>query len=245
MPVDHTNGDPVHVPKRRNVFQFDDEVASIFDNMAPRSIPMYDEAHRLHVSLLRGWLTPGAVIADIGSSTGHLFRNVGRLLCKQFHETGIEGIALDSSYAMMDRLRAEFPTVDAIVADLARADPLLVRVDVMFALYVLQFIEPEMKCAALDWLVENTKIGGVIVLGQKEEIAHPWANGMFADEYYRFRHDNGYSQEEIDAKTEALKNSMWPITSDELVSRLNMRGVEVYETSRWLQFSTLIGVRRR
>ena len=32
--IDKVTGDPVHMPKRRDVFEFDEEVSQIFENMA-------------------------------------------------------------------------------------------------------------------------------------------------------------------------------------------------------------------
>jgi tRNA (cmo5U34)-methyltransferase len=237
-------GDPVHYPKRRDLFKFDDEVASIFDNMAPRSIPLYNEVHRLHVSLLRKLFVPGAVVVDVGSSTGHLFRNIERQLGKPLAETGIRAIAVDVSDAMMGRLVAQFPTVETYVGDITTLQKLPERADVLFCLYTVQFIPDERKHDALAWLVDNTKIGGAIVLGQKDAIPSPVFETDFNDEYYLFRRDNGYTQEEIDAKTAALKNSMWPTTFDTLGSSLGSLGVQSAETTRWLQFSTLLGYRR-
>jgi tRNA (cmo5U34)-methyltransferase len=244
MSVESGAGDPVHLPKRRDLFKFDDEVASIFDNMAPRSIPLYNEVHRLHVSLVWKALQPGAVVVDVGSSTGHLFRNIERQLRKPFAETGLRGYAVDASGHMMDRLTREFPTVTPIIGDIAFMQPLAEKADVLFCLYTLQFVPEERKSDALHWLVDSTKIGGAVVFGQKDRILNPAFEIDFNDEYYLFRRDNGYTQEEIDAKTEALKNSMWPVAYSDLARRLAMLGVQSHETTRWLQFSTLLGYRR-
>ncbi len=245
MSVEETCGDPVHYPKRRDLFQFDDEVASIFDNMAPRSIPMYQEVHRLHVSLFEHLFREGALIADIGSSTGHLFRSIENRYGKSIPEMGMKAVALDLSKPMMDRLRAEFPYVGGMVGDLTEVPDLTEPADVMFCLYTLQFIHPELKVKALEWLVRNLKVGGVLVLGQKEVIGNVAMRELFDEEYYQFRRDNGYTQAEIDAKTAALKNSMWPIEHDQLRMMLNMYHMDCIETSRWLQFSTVACIRRK
>lgn len=244
MSVETVAGEPVHYPKRRDLFKFDEEVASIFDNMAPRSIPLYNEVHRLHVSMLRKRLIPGAVVVDVGSSTGHLFRNIERLLGKKFSDTGIYGVAVDVSPAMMGLLRAEFPTVETICGDITKIPDLSTPADILFCLYTVQFIPDEQKAAAYGWLARNTKLDGALVVGQKDRIDRPPFANDFNEEYYLFRRDNGYSQEEIDAKTAALKNSMWPLPSRATAQYLADCGIEALETSRWLQFSTFLGYRR-
>lgn len=244
MSLEMTSGDPVHFPARRDLFQFDSEVASIFDNMAPRAIPLYNEVHRMHVAMCRNKLAPGAVVADIGSSTGHLFRNIERELGLSLAQAQLRPVALDVSDPMMGRLGAEFPTVGTITADLCEAPDLNPKADVLFCLYTLQFIHPSRKALAYDWVVRNTALGGVIVLGQKDKCATAQLEAQYRDEYFAFRRANGYTQAEIDAKTEALKGSMFPVTYDELVHEFSMRGIDLHETSRWLQFSTCMGVRR-
>lgn len=244
MSLEHVGGEVVHYPKRRDLFQFDDEVASIFDSMAPRSIPLYNEAHRMHVAMYRGRLVPGCVVADIGSSTGHLFRNIERELGMSLAQANLVPVALDVSDPMMGRLGQEFPDVATVTADLCEAPDLNPKADIMFCLYTLQFIPPARKGLAYDWIVRNLSLGGVLVLGQKDKCPTAQIEHEFRDEYFAFRRANGYTQAEIDAKTEALKGSMFPVTYEELVHEFGMRGMDLHETSRWLQFSTCVGVRR-
>jgi tRNA (cmo5U34)-methyltransferase len=244
MSVDTVAGEKVHFPKRRDTFQFDAEVSSLFDDMAPRSIPMYNEVHRLHVSMFRHLLQPGAVVADIGSSTGHLFRNIAKQLDVPFCDTGIKGYAVDVSADMMLHLRGQFPEVKALVGDITDMPDLPEPVDLMFCLYTLQFITDPLKPTALRWLVRNLKVGGVLVLGQKEVVQSETLRMLMGEEYYQFRRDNGYSQQEIDAKTAALQNAMWPMPHDALMRALNHHRMDCVETTRWLQFSTVSCVRR-
>lgn len=234
----------IHFPKRRDVFQFDDEVSAIFDSMALRSIPMYNEVHRMHVSMLQHKLTRGAVVADIGSSTGHLFRNIEAGLGGCLEDNGIKGYAVDISDSMMSRLTGEFPTVVPIVGDISDLPDLPEPADIMFCLYTIQFISPNRKVAAMQWLVRNLKVGGILVLGQKDIIASEPLRNMADEEYYKFRRDNGYTQEEIDAKTAALRGSMWPIQYEQLMTILGTHRLDCFETSRWLQFSTVVCIRR-
>jgi hypothetical protein len=145
---------------------------------------------------------------------------------------------------MMGLLRAEFPTVETVCGDITRIPDLSVSADVMFCLYTAQFIPDDDKASAYAWLIRNMKEGGAIVVGQKDKIDNALFANDFNEEYYLFRKDNGYSQEEIDAKSAAWKNSMWPVPSSQTVCYLGELGVQGIETSRWLQFSTFLGYRR-
>lgn len=244
MSVEEIAGNAVHYPKRRNVFEFDDEVSRIFPDMAMRSIPMYREAHRLHVSMLKGTLSQERVVVyDIGASRGHFFKEV----CNQFQlpsdqgRDGFHFVAVDRSLPMLLALKGEMPWVKTVEADAAHLIDIKEQADVICLFYILQFLNGDHdKMALLRWAYRNLKPGGVLILGQKDEPTDTYS-AMFANEYYKFRMDNGYSLEEIKAKTEALKGSMWPSTPVWLESMCYEAGFRDYvETTRWLQFSTSI-----
>lgn len=244
--VHERDGDPVHYPKHRDFFQFDDEVAAIFPNMAARSIPMYGEVHRFHAALVsRMYGATGTLgLLDIGASRGQFIGEI----CNQFQidrENGRAGVdcwAIESSRPMLDFLQKDFPFIQAIEADITTTPSLGRKFEVVSMLYVLQFIPNDHKRTVLRWLHDEVvKPGGLLILGQKEEVSSPAMLRPLTDEYMQFRVNNGYSWDEIRAKTEALKNSMWCLRRDDLVSLLHSVGFYgIEETTRWAMFSTLV-----
>jgi tRNA (cmo5U34)-methyltransferase len=232
-----------HYPANPDKFEFDSEVASIFDSMAARSIPMYAEVHRLHVEMFADKLKPGAVVADIGSSTGNLFAAIEQQLGKAMHASGLSAHAIDTSSAMMSELERRYAGVRTTIAPLSEAADLPQPADVMACLYVLQFMRREERVGALDWIARNLAPQGVLILAQKDT-AHWRVADRSKEAYFAFRRANGYTQAEIDAKTEALKNSMWTVSTEELEYELDSRNLHYVETTRWVQFSSGVAVRR-
>ena len=116
--------------------------------------------------------------------------------------------------------------------------------DVISMFYVLQFVEQERdRMTLLRWAYRNLRPGGRLLLGQKEKVFGE-LDGMFTEEYYRFRERNGYTRAEIEAKTAALKNSMWPISPEWLESMCYEAKFNTYaETTKWLQFSTSMAIK--
>lgn len=233
----------VHFPQRRNVFEFDEEVSKIFPDMAMRSIPMYEEAHRLHVSMFAEAISrmTQVTIYDVGASRGHFFR----ALCNRFQLSVERGssifncVAIDNSLPMLDKLREEMPWVKTVEADAAYLTDFPEQADFICMFYILQFLRTdEQKISALRWAYRNLKPGGVLFLGQKEDMTETHER-RFTDEYYRFRTANGYTMEEIKAKTAALKNSMWCSREAWLEDMCYGAGFKDYVgTTRWLMFST-------
>lgn len=235
---------PVHFPKDGDRFQFDSEVAEIFENMAERSIPMYSEFHRMHASMLESLIMSkvmngGCTIMDIGASTGRWWRVLRAALKVPSLDLvpDLHCFAFDNSLPMIAKMRNEFPEVAVSFLDLTSPNIFSVQADIVVLFYVLQFIPDDKKLRALQWIAAHMKPGGVLLLGQKEDMGEDM--DLFQEEYIRFRVANGYTREEIEAKTKALKNSMWCITPQELRGLLSRAGFRhVVETSRWLQFST-------
>lgn len=239
-----TNDRIVHYPADPTCFAFDSEVSKIFPDMARRSIPLYEEAHRLHVALLRPILDqPRVRVCDVGASRGHFFKEI----CNQLQISVTEGderlelYAIDSSPDMLHLLAEEMPWVSCIRACAEHMKNFAEPMDIINMSYVLQFIEEDTeKTKVLRWAERNLSPDGVLILGQKDKIDPPFEE-RFTEEYYAFRRRNGYTDEEIKAKTEALKGAMWPSHAEWLRALVCEVGFTSYEeTTRWLQFSTAI-----
>lgn len=234
---------PVHFPKGTK-FEFDDEVALIFDNMAERSIPLYHTAHKIHASVVAEMKKNRDILGvlDIGASTG-AFLNA---ICYELQQTRPENMlyqAIDNSEAMCKRLAQRYPWALVSKADITECPPVDFTPDVVSMMYVLQFIEPSKKVKVLEWVHGLMHQDGILFLGQKDRFPGG-IDELFQEEYVKFRLANGYTREEIDAKTRALANSMWCSNPAELRDILYGLGFSVVvETTRWLNFSTFMCVK--
>ena len=238
----------VHFPQYKDVFQFDSEVSLVFPDMAVRSIPMYEEAHRLHISLFAEEIAAKdrVTFVDVGASRGQFFKQ----LCNQFQieaKVGspcFKGLAVDTSPHMLRLLKEEMPWVTTLCCDAAALPDLPVQADFISMFYLVQFVREDAdKTALLQWAYRNLAEGGVLFLGQKEKEEYGFEERL-SEEYYRFRMRNGYTKEEIAAKTAALKGSMWPSSPSWMQSMVLRAGFTAYvETTRWLQFSTAFCVK--
>ena len=236
---------PIHYPRDPSLFTFDSEVSKIFPDMARRSIPLYGEAHRLHVELLLERLTRDSVtVLDVGASRGHFIKEI----CRQTRchpkqgRTGLRAIAVDTSKDMLTLLKDEMPWVETYVSraeNIGQVFEASLQADVVCLFYVLQFIEDSgTRYAAIKQAFHHLKPGGILIVGQKESVVDRFSD-QFTDAYYSFRVANGYTMEEIRAKTAALKNAMWVDTRAAMETAVYAAGFDQpVETTRWLQFAT-------
>lgn len=238
-----------HYPADPSRFVFDASVTEIFPRMAMLSIPLYEEAHTMHVRMLRDWLEePQVKVLDVGASRGrfidHIVAQHGetRLGPQTAEGGGIEITALDISQPMCDALQARYPQVDVRRQDLT--DPTFLygsieQYDIICAYYVLQFLHPAYQVSVLRRLMSLLKPGGVLIIGQKS--AHGGRLGNLGhDCYIEWRMANGYSRAEIEAKTRALAGSMWPMDESQVHMVLKEQAREIFETTRVGVFNTLM-----
>lgn len=244
------SSNPVHFPRNTSRFEFDEEVAAIFDNMAVRSIPLYAQAHAVHAMIAETHLRQQmkyagkrfVSILDIGASVGGFLGAI----CNRFQcdpQIGVDGIhyhATDASAAMVEQFKHTYPWASAVCCEADTPVGVEGGFDVALLMYVLQFIPVPQRTDVLAEVYKSMCVGGILFLGQKEKVDQPIAPS-YAMEYMRWRMDNGYTQKEINVKTRALESVMWVETYDDLLTRLKKVGFKhPRETTRWLQFSTLM-----
>lgn len=237
---------PRHYPRDPSRFAFDDEVALIFDDMAERSIPIYHEARRLCVLLAsqfvhRRWCSGQAKVRvlDAGASTGAFSRDLLELFKGAAQPSDLEIVAVDHSQPMVHSMRERLaPAIDVRLGDVTTLDCVDGDFDVVNLAYVAQFVPRMLRPLLWETLYARMHPGGLLLVSGKEE-PHPLVGGFFASEYLKFRRANGYTHEEIQAKTEALKGSMWVDPHHEEAQGLFEAGFHGCQpVSRWLQFYT-------
>lgn len=239
---------PVHFPAKPDQFEFDAEVSQIFPNMAERSIPNYRLFHAMHAEIVARWFArPHISMLDVGASHGGFYealKNYYRDTESSDPAPRIFMHAVDNSEAMCEIMREKHPDVMVSLGSITDEDFMgrfkrNLQFDVVNATYLLQFIEPEKQMAALRSLTDLVRPGGILILGQKESMPGMLGH-MLQEQYVRWRMRNGYTREEIEAKTRALAGSMWPMDQENLLYNLRRDFRDVQETTRMFMFSTLI-----
>jgi len=219
---------PVHFPANPDEFQFDAEVASIFPNMADRSIPIYRNMHKLHAKIVvddylewSRWPENGTyTILDIGASRAEFADAIqAEVVKRELKAFNAIYIASDKSEAMVDvsTQHSPFRFVKYDLADPEDDAFDAIRCNVVAMHLVMQFIRPEQRTLAYQRLGDMVRPEGLLLYGEKETLSSVtyWSSkekriADAAREFYiDFRLENGYSREEIEAKTKALQNSMW------------------------------------
>jgi len=233
MPKDEVFSKPI-VKK----FEFDEAVASVFDDMLSRSVPFYDEVRKLVISLILSEQKEGRKVLDLGSSTAKFLLDLHAKMDVKMHLKG-----LDNSQAMLDRAEQKCQAFGADI-ELELADMLDYKYeheDVIVANYTLQFIRPMQRASLLQKLYDGLNEEGVFIFSEKVVFEDKKLDKELIDIYYAYKKEQGYSDYEIAQKREALENVLIPFTIEENRQMCRDAGFKSVDTVfQWANFVTFI-----
>jgi len=222
-------------------FEFDEEVAAVFDDMLSRSVPFYKESQKITEFFALKHLDNGGLLYDLGSSTASLLLNISAKLKKEAILVG-----LDNSEAMLDQARKKCEAYGADIR-LENADILdydYKQADVFVSNYTLQFIRPLVREELVQKIASSLKKEGVFIFSEKVISHHSKLNKDLIECYYDFKKEQGYSAYEIMQKREALENVLVPYSEDENIKMAKNCGFSHCEVVfRWANFATFIAIK--
>ncbi|MCB4760391.1 MAG: carboxy-S-adenosyl-L-methionine synthase CmoA, partial [Sulfurovum sp.] len=213
--------DKVFTEKISKKFEFDEAVASVFDDMLSRSVPFYDEVRKLVISLILAQEKEGMKVLDLGSSTAKFLLD---LHSKMKVPMKLKG--LDNSQAMLDRAEQKCQAFGADI-ELELADMLAYRYDnedIIVANYTLQFIRPIQRLELVKKLYDGLSKDGIFIFSEKVVFEDRVLDKQMIDIYYAYKKEQGYSEYEIARKREALENVLIPFTLKENIQMCKEAG---------------------
>lgn len=222
-------------------FSFNKEVASVFDDMLPRSVPYYNENIALIAELLKG----RRAICDLGCSTGNLLL----YLAQRFPQITLFGV--DNSAPMLEIAKAKASAYGAkvhfIKADILDFDFKMSQKDEFDAIitnYTMQFIRPQKRESLCKKIYNSLQKNGIFIMSEKLVCEDKWLDKRLIDIYHAFKAQNGYSKTEISKKREALENILIPFSQNENVAMLENAGFRAVEVVfRFGNFATFIALK--
>jgi len=233
--------DKVFTKPIKKQFEFDEEVAAVFDDMLERSVPFYKESQKITEFFALKNLNDEGILYDLGCSTASLLLNIHRSL-----DVNAELIGLDNSEAMLAQAKRKCEAygakVDVLNADILDYD--YKEADVFISNYTLQFIRPLVREELVKKIASSLKKEGIFIFSEKVISHHSKLNKDLIECYYDFKKEQGYSEYEIMQKREALENVLVPYSEDENIKMAQNAGFSHCEVVfRWANFATFIAIK--
>lgn len=219
-------------------FEFDEEVAVVFDDMLSRSVPFYDEAMKLTAHFASINVAEGERVYDLGCSTASLLLQIERQSVDD-----ITLIGIDNSHAMLEqaskKLHAFGSKIQLDHGDILSYD--YQEAAVICSNYTLQFVRPPVRAEFVKKIYDALKPGGLFIFSEKIISKDTLLNKQMIDTYYDYKKAQGYSEYEIVQKREALENVLIPYTEEENIKMLHDAGFGHCDSIfKWVNFETFI-----
>ena len=222
-------------------FEFNEQVADVFDDMLDRSVPFYKHVIEMTSEILGRSLQAGDTVYDLGCSTGTTLIALARKLESEH----LKFIGIDNSRAMLDKAlrKAEMFSVadriDFIEKDITQAE--LTGAGGIILNYTLQFIKPPIRLEFLKNIYNGLRNNGVLILSEKIVCQDKQFDQQFLDSYHQYKMRRGYSELEIANKREALENVLIPLTIQENRDMFLQTGFTRVETFfQWFNFVSFV-----
>ncbi|MBT7609148.1 MAG: carboxy-S-adenosyl-L-methionine synthase CmoA [Bacteriovoracaceae bacterium] len=233
-------------------FEFNEDVVSVFDDMISRSVPFYDEIHRILLDVIDRTFTGEGLVYDLGCSTGTTISLIDQHVKLQNKSNSTQKIqpryvGIDNSKPMLKKCLEKLKSnnvenVELKCQDLQ--DTKFKKSKLVIMNYTLQFIPIEEREELLGKIYHSLEIGGAFLLAEKLHSPNADIENFITDLYYDFKRRNGYSELEISQKREALENVLIPLTPKNHMEMLNKAGFSKVEMIfRWYNFACYLGIK--
>ena len=218
-------------------FEFDESVASVFDDMVSRSVPFYKQTQELIISFLTKRLEQGARVVDLGCSTATTLLELYRV------RPDLTLIGVDSSQAMLEQAKnrsigygakLELVEADILEYDYGVADVVLLN-------YTLQFIRPMKRDEFVRKIYASLSGGGLFIFSEKLIYNDKRFGLEMINIYEEYKEMQGYSKFEIAQKRQALENVLIPYSETENKQLCVEAGFSSVETVfKWANFASFV-----
>ncbi len=224
-------------------FAFDQQVTDVFPDMIKRSVPGYDTILKSIAMYCMQYATKNSNIYDLGCSLGA----VAVTAAIATKEKTCQIIALDTSAPMVKKCQSIIEKkqltskVDVQQKDIVKAE--IINASVVISNFTLQFIPKTNRMDVIRNIYQGLNPGGVFILSEKFK-SHQCDDEFLIEHYHAYKKINGYSNNEIQAKRQALKNVLIPDSQLEIKERLEKAGFT--KVVKWFQcfnFASFIAIK--
>lgn len=192
-------------------WQFNQQVTNCFANMLERSVPDYQVMRSLVFEIGRRFVKPDTVITDIGCSTG-----LAVLPFVEAFGAANRFLLIDSAPAMAEKCRRRYAEQAAYVqvccGDLQQFLPLADKASLILAVLSLQFTPTMYRQQIIDNIYRSLPSGGAFILVEK--VAGGSLDKLLTELFHDMKSRNGYSREQIAAKSKSLEYVLLPLKAE-------------------------------
>lgn len=208
MPTSSSVGD--NLVAGNATWNFGGSTCDSFAQHVRRSVPLYDDGHKLACSLSDFFVKPDSICYELGSAVGEL---TFRLAEHNVGKPNVRWIGLDAEEPMTEKARrsCQWPNVQFETADINLYA--YEKSDFIVAYYTIQFVPPRLRQELFNRIFAALNWGGALVLFEKVRGPDARFQDILTSLYTEFKLRNGFTADEIVAKARSLKGVLEPFST--------------------------------
>jgi tRNA (cmo5U34)-methyltransferase len=217
---------------------FGGEVPAAFDSHVSRSVPAYAEGQELIADIADQLVPPGGRVYDLGCSTGALTAK----LAARLGPRRVEVIGVDREPGMIERARERCAGLESVRLESASLHELTFEpADLVVSYYTLQFVPLRSRAEIVGRIHDALAPGGSFVLFEKVLASSARNQETAAGAYTDWKRRQGFADDEIAAKSRAIRGVLQPLSPAENETMLLGAGFgEIMYVFRWVLFEGLL-----
>jgi tRNA (cmo5U34)-methyltransferase len=181
------------------------------------------------IKMISPIITNGGHILDLGCSHGEMIAKLIKDLGSSMY---VNYVGVDSSTAMVSKARTRFADderVTIVHGNIADAEMQRLRYDSILSILTLQFIPVEHRQDILKQVHDALTPNGCFILVEKVLGESSSGQDHLVSVYHQMKKDNGYSEEQVEAKRVSLQNVLVPLRASENIRMLKSAGFSVVQ----------------
>lgn len=193
-----------------------------FDSHVSKSVPHYKDGHSIVLSLSDFFVKHDSTCYELGSSIGTLTRQLALRHCSSTNWVGIDlepamTLKANDHLCAPKQDNVSFITDDILTFPFAKSD-------LIVAYYTIQFVHPRARQLLIDRIYESLNWGGAFIMFEKVRGPDARFQDILNSLYIDYKLDQGYSADEILAKSRSLKGVLEPFSTSGNIDMLSRSG---------------------
>jgi len=232
------------LPAERANWKFNGKLVDSFDAHISRSVPLYKEGHDLICDMSDFFIKSNSLCYEIGCSTGTL-----TLELAAHHKNKPEAhfIGVDIEEDMIRKSCSKLNQTKGLNVSFLAEDVTLLEMDqadLIVCYYTVQFIKTSVRQKLIDKLYDRLNWGGALLLFEKVRGADARFQDILSALYNDYKLREGYSADEIIAKSRSLKGVLEPFSTQGNLDMLKRAGfVDINTVQKYLCFEGFLAIK--
>ncbi len=221
-------------------WKFDTNVAEHFEEHISKSVPFYKQGHHLVTKLSDFFIKNDSICYELGSSTGTLTYKLAKH--HDFRDAKFFGIEIEEAMVKKAENLYKNKNLTFLNEDMTTFE--LEASDMIVAYYTIQFIHPKLRQDLINKIYEKLNWGGAFIMYEKVRANDARFQDIITTLYMEYKLENGYSADEIIAKTKSLKGVLEPFSTQGNLDMLKRAGfVDIITIQKYMNFEGFLAIK--